>query len=440
MNILYCALVALLAALCGADTARAADPGSDEIERLRAQVEALMQLQQRTQNELDALRARVDQQGASGTSAAREPAEADSSLEALAPDDSPMPRIDFHGHVTVTYFGVEEQGSVSSGRSLSDFDAERSFSLSDLTVFTGVTVRDDLYVAAEIEYEEGGDEIEVDQAFLEYRLRADDPLAVRLGKFYVPFGIERFYQNSPRNALVDRPAPFIQIIPGTFSDTGIGLGGEQRVVDGPELIAEYEIALMNGLGASLFDSARDARQNLDNNSSKALASRIGARYDRWLFLGTSFLHGDSDDDDDDGFTALGADLRIDWAPFSFRSEYVYASLERGPDSTNTSGVSCASLMPGRCGDFHRRGWYSEATLRRRYDAPRLFRDVEYVLRYDVLDEDDEVRDLFDARRIATGVVLRPFDRLRLKVQYEITDEDRDELDNNAVLLEGSVNW
>ncbi len=440
MNIANCALVAVLVTLCAAGTARAADPdGSDEIARLRAQVEALMQLQERTQNELDALRARVDQQSTPEVISS-EPTGADSSLEALAPDDSPIPRIEFSGHVTVTYFGVEEQSSASSGQSLSDFDAESSFSLTDLTLFTGVAVRDDLYAAAEIEYERGGDQIDVDQAFLEYRVRADDPLALRLGKFYVPFGIERFYQNSPRNPLVDRPAPFVQILPGTFSDTGIGLSGEQRVVAGPELIVEYEVALMNGLGASLFDSARDARQNLDNNSSKALASRIGARYDRWLFLGASFLNGESDDGDDDGFTALGADLRIDWAPFSFRSEYVYASLERGPDSINGSGVQCAALMPGRCSDFHRRGWYSELTLRRSYDGPRLFRDIEYVLRYDVLDEDDEVRDLFDARRIATGVVLRPFDRLRLKVQYEVTDEDRDELDNNALLLEGSVNW
>jgi hypothetical protein len=79
-------------------------------------------------------------------------------------------------------------------------------------------------------------------------------------------------------------------------------------------------------------------------------------------------------------------------------------------------------------------------VRRSYAAPRLFRDVEYVLRYDVLDEDDDVRDLLDAHRVAAGIVLHPFDRLRLKLQYEITDEEGDEFDNNAVLLEGSVNF
>jgi hypothetical protein len=192
-------------------------------------------------------------------------------------------------------------------------------------------------------------------------VRAEDPLRLRLGKFYVPFGIERFYQNGPRNPLVDRPAPFIQIIPGTFSDTGIGVSGEQRVAAGPELIAEYEVALMNGLGSNLFDSAREARQNRDNNASKALASRLGARYDRWLFLGTSFLYGESDDGDEDDFTALGADLRLDWAPFTFRGvERVGPLREHPPPRLVRRGHRAAQLR--RAAPVSRRG--VRAALRR----------------------------------------------------------------------------
>jgi hypothetical protein len=38
------------------------------------------------------------------------------------------------------------------------------------------------------------------------------------------------------------------------------------------------------------------------------------------------------------------------------------------------------------------------------------------------------------------MVARPVEPLRLKLQYELADEDTDEFDNNAVLLEGSVDW
>ena len=70
----------------------------------------------------------------------------------------------------------------------------------------------------------------------------------------------------------------------------------------------------------------------------------------------------------------------------------------------------------------------------------LLRDVQYVLRLDDLNEDDSLSDLLDARRYALGVVLRPIEHLQLKMPYEITDEESSEFDNNALLLEGSVDW
>jgi hypothetical protein len=88
----------------------------------------------------------------------------------------------------------------------------------------------------------------------------------------------------------------------------------------------------------------------------------------------------------------------------------------------------------------RRGWYAEATWTTKPRAMRLIDELTWVLRYDVLDEDDSVTDLLDARRISAGLMLVPLPHFRMKLQYEITDEDAEEFDNNALLLEGSVDW
>lgn len=420
-----------------------------EVERLRRLVEELERSQQQTIAELDELRARVEGEEGAPQSPGRA-SDAAPDLATLA-GRAPAPRsIDFHGHLAVSYFGFEEMSlAPDQGPSLSDLNPQSSFVLSDLTLFVGIPLRDNLYAATEIEYELGGDEIDLDQAFIQWDLRAEERLALRLGKFYVPFGIERFYQNAPQNPLVDHPAPFIHVIPGTYSDTGVALVGKRPILQGPEVLLEYEAAFVNGLGSSLFDSAREARQNVDNNADKAVVGRIGLGYDRWLRIGASWMIGEYDDGDEDRFWALGADLRASLGPVFVRGEWVHSDLHN-PDLVDANGVPCSDaqpLCPGLTppltplgGSFQRRGGYLEASYRQ--DAPFSLplRDVVYVLRFDTLDEDDSAHDLLDAKRWALGVVLRPYDHLRLKLQYEITDEDSDEFDNNAFLFEGSVDW
>jgi hypothetical protein len=438
---------ALIAALCWLAAApAAADP---EIDALRERVRTLEDLQQRTLAELDRLRARVE--GANPPVAAQAPPEP-IGLDELAGGDVEPRRIDFHGHLAAAYYGFEERSVVPSSDqsgSLSDLYPQSSFDVTDLSLFVGVPIADSLYAAAEIEYEFGGEEIDLDQAFVEWDLQRDQRLAMRLGKFYAPFGIERYYQNAPRNPLVDRPSPYIHIVPGTYSETGIGLLGERPLVEGPEIALEYELALMNGLGPELFDSAREARQVADNNSGKAVGGRLGLDVDRWLELGVSSMVGDYDDSDEDRYRFFGADARATWGPLALRGEYVYAHVDR-PDLVDSQGTPCSDadpLCPGLLPPFEllggslvRRGWYAEAVWSTRPQITRLLDELSYVLRYDQLDEDDSVTDLLDARRISFGLMAVPMPHFRLKVQYEITDEDSEEFDNNALLLEGSVDW
>jgi len=434
-------------ALALAPFAARADDSAD-LRALRQRLEQLETAQRRTQAELDQVRAELEDERAA-TSAPEPGASGSLDLDTLAPAADAPPRFDLHGHVTLSYFGFEEASPAATGPALSDLSPASSFELSDLTFFLGVPLTRDLYVVTEVEYEGGGDDVDVDQAFAEWSLRERGGLDLRIGKFYVPFGIERFYQNAPQNPLVDRPSPFVQVIPGTFSDTGLGLSMRRALADEPELVLEAELALMNGLGARSFDSVRDARQDRDNNSNKALATRFGLDFDRWLDVGVSGLYGEYDDGDEDTLAALGFDVRATLGRVFVRGEYVVSRVAR-PDLVDALGVACSDAAP-LCaglvtpltplgGHLNRRGAYLEASYRHQPGTSLLTRDLQYVLRFDDLDEDDSQRDLLDVQRIAAGLVVRPYDHFRLKLQYEISDEAARELDNNAVLLEGSLDW
>jgi hypothetical protein len=439
--------VALLAS-AGAGPARA----ESEVEELRTLVRELQKHQQATDAELDELRAQLAGEVApDGTPAPAPQGEIELGELASSREGSFLERIDFHGHLAAEYVGIAKPSAGGVDPDV-DVDGEllprSSFTASDLTFFVGLPIYESLYAATEVEYESGGDEITLDQAFVQWDLIGEEGLSVRGGKFYFPFGIDRFYQNAPTNPLVDRPAPFLFVIPSTYSETGIEILGEVPLLHSPELVGEYEMALVNGLGEPAFRSVRDARQDRDNNSAKAWGGRLGLAWDRWLRLGVSGLTGEYDDGDENSLWAVGADLRADWGAFGLRSEWTYSRVQN-PEAVDANGVACPELpCPGLTPPFtplspgfRRRGWYVESTWQPPWEILHLAEPPEYVLRYDVLDDDQNaLHSALDGQRIAAGVVLRPYPHFLLKLQYEITDDEGGEVDNNGFLFQGAVDW
>jgi hypothetical protein len=436
----------------GATAARA----DSEVDELRAQVQELLRRQQATDAELDELRSQLagERGGRASESPAAPAADDEVELGELAGRDagsSLLDRLEFHGHFSTEYVGIAKPspGGVDPSQ---DRDAEllprSSFTASDLTFFVGLPLYESLYLATEIEYEGGGDEITLDQAFLQWDLVGEERLAVRGGKFYFPFGIDRFYQNAPTNPLVDRPAPFLFVFPGTYSETGLEILGEIPLTGSPEIVAEYELAFANGLGDAAFRDVRDARQDRDNNSGKSYGGRLGVSWDRWLKLGVSGLAGAYDQSNSDSLWALGADMRAAWGDFGLRGEYIYSRLQN-PEAVDANGFACVELpcpeltppfTPLPSG-FRRRGWYLEGTWQPAWNFFRLAAPPLYVVRFDALDDDQSfLHSALDGQRLAAGVVLRPYPHFLLKVQYEITDDEGGEVENNGFLFQGAVDW
>lgn len=386
--------------------------------------------------------------------------------------------VEWHGRLEGRYVQVENirdaDGTVTDKK---DFN---SFEQSTFALWAGIDITNNIEVVSEMEFEPAGGEeqkIKLDQARLTWDL-IELPtfstlkpehvvpwglvekgiLSFTFGKFYYPFGIERFSYSGPVNKLIDRPSPFKQIIPGTYSDVGAKIHGLIPIYH--EMALRYEAALTNGLAGPL---SRD-RENLDNNDNKQIGGRLGLSLTEWLEIGSSVITEKyrhillkkkaSHHNEDMNF--IGADARITYDKikllsstteeiFDLRGEYVFSHV-------NQPSIKRRDL------DFSREGWYIQTAYKFEFHKP--FVDyLELVFRYDTIDDDiakfatqsedyknpnnalRELKPILQFDRYAFGIGWSPFKHFKIKGEYEISDEHNiSEVDNNAVLYEMTVDW
>jgi hypothetical protein len=252
--------------------------------------------------------------------------------------------------------------------------------------------------------------VEVDQAYLAWAV--NDALTLEAGRFYAPFGIERFVWYSPTNLLVSRPEPMRSIIPGNFYANGLMAAGVVGPADGQKF--GYEVALSNGLGSEAAISRRSSRQNRDNNDDKALTGRVSWLPVPQLEVGASY-HGQRYDDTDDlDFTAVGLDLATRWRGWQLRSEWIDAEVERG------AGIA----------DLGQSGWYTQVGYTFTWFRD-LFPDLTLVTRYDDVDLDDSVVGNDDRQFWSLGLNASVYDHFRFKLEYRLAEEDGPALDDDT---------
>lgn len=279
-----------------------------------------------------------------------------------------------------------------------------------------------LSASAEVGYEgdEGG--IEMDQIALDWR-PLKEFLKIRLGNSYFPFGIERMSYAPSSNKLVDRPSPFRRIIPGTYSDIGLFLSGSFFSDRGFGL--KYELAISNGLKGP----ERSGRQEVgDNNDNKNVGGRLGLVPMPGLELGFSYAVQEYDKHQRYQLDFWGTDFSlnktISSGELDIRGEYLMSHVEQSK---------------ARGGNYSRYGWYIQTVYKHLYNKKWL-EYLEYVLRYDSLDDNSNVRNYRDVRRWAMGVNWSPIKNLCFKTGYEINDERSHEIPNNGFFCQLEYHW
>ncbi len=125
-----------------------------------------------------------------------------------------------------------------------------SFQLPRLTLFASSTISRNIKFLTEIEFEEGGREINIEFASLDIKFLP--ALQLRGGVVMNPIGAFNQNHDGPKWEFVDRPIAATQLLPATWSNVGFGLHG--KFFHGPWTLG-YEAYLTNGFDPTIIDNA-----------------------------------------------------------------------------------------------------------------------------------------------------------------------------------------
>lgn len=408
------------AAAQATETQQAAPARQDEIARLRAEVERLIERQAALEAEL----ARLTQAAAQPGGADREPLLAEvarlreelqrvaessrqtaAALEALSDSD--------RRRVNVTVYG-DFQATAYKGEDVI-FDG-RAFEL----VFSGQP-HERLSFFSEIEFEqaaavgeERGGEVLVEQAYA--NLQFSSLVNLRAGILLVPFGNVNVDHFAPRRDVVNKPIVSWVVAPSDWTDNGLGLHGSRLL--GSAWLISYEAYLVAGLDAQISAyGLRDARQGygVDNNGNKALVGHVSLSRLGRVTVGFSGYRGKYDDDNRLEIEGWAIDSLVDLGRLRLTGEYNSFTAEGEPHARYYGYYGRASF------DVFK-GSLRKSFLGRGFSEPRITAVYQYdwVSSYGPLD-DSWLRTR--ERRHTAGLNFRPSDNWVLKAHYEWNHTD-----------------
>jgi hypothetical protein len=268
---------------------------------------------------------------------------------------------------------------------------EAGFEAKRFNIFTSTRVSDFVRMAAELEFEEGGEEVKLEYAAIDVRIHP--ALTLRGGMLLSPLGRFNLSHDSPLNEFTDRPLVSTEILGVALSEPGFGVLGQ--VPAGRQGRVTWEAYLTNGFHDGMVTgSAEGTRIPLgrgnteDQNSSPAFVGRLAWSPAVGYELGVSTHHGawnvftlDGTAVDDRRNLTLGVvDGEITLAGFRVSGEAAIARADIPPGLRGTY----AARQAGWYLDFARdigAGWIRTApgstfTLKARLDAIDL--DTEAV--------------------------------------------------------------
>lgn len=146
------------------------------------------------------------------------------------------------GYVEADYQYMGEDG-VSEGH---------TFRIPRLTIFMASTIHRRIKFLTEIELEEGGKEIALEFAALDFNFHP--MLNLRGGVIMNPIGAFNQNHDGPKWEFVDRPISAVQMLPATWSNVGFGFYGKQYIRD---WAFGYEVYLTNGFDDTIIENGEN---------------------------------------------------------------------------------------------------------------------------------------------------------------------------------------
>ncbi|MCB0530696.1 MAG: hypothetical protein KDD14_00785 [Saprospiraceae bacterium] len=183
-----------------------------------------------------------------------------------------------------------------------------SFQVPRVTLFASSAIGRYIKFLTEIEFEEGGREINVEYASMDVQFLP--ALNLRGGIILNPIGAFNQNHDGPKWEFVNRPVASTQMLPATWSNAGFGVHG--KFYQGPWTFG-YETYLTNGFDESIIDNPEgrtalpEAKENGERfeesfNGRPLLTAKTAIRHRQIGELGLSYMGGTFNKFEDDGLT------------------------------------------------------------------------------------------------------------------------------------------
>ena len=306
---------------------------------------------------------------------------------------------------------------------------EVTFEPKRINLFTFTSVSDRVRVASEIEFEEGGEEIVIELATVDFEL--SNALSFRAGMLLSPIGKFNLAHDSPANELTDRPLVSTELAGVALSEPGMGFFG--AFYPSPTSRVTYEVYTVNGFndgvlvgdeGGTRLPAGKGTIE--DNNTTPAIVGRVAYSPDPKLEVGVSGHRGqynsnsieglEVDDSRSLGLYVLDAELRLEHG--TLRGEIAQANVDIPVGFTDLFAEN-------------QLGYYVEAVVPFGAGWIRSIPDSSFaaIARYGQVDFNTDV-DGDSVARITLGANFRPHPDTAFKLDYQRTRE-RDGFNNAA---------
>jgi hypothetical protein len=306
---------------------------------------------------------------------------------------------------------------------------DAGFEAKRVNLFTHTRVSDFVRIGTELEFEDGGREIKLEYAAIDFLFAPT--LALRGGMVLSPLGKFNLSHDSPLNEFTDRPLVSTEILGVALSEPGFGLLGQVSLPRTSRLT--YEVYATNGFHSGLIDDAEDGtriplgRGNFeDNNGSPALVGRVawspGVNHE----IGFSGHHGAYNVFNDEG-------TRVDERRDVTIAVIDVETFVLGTTISGEGAIARIDVPPGLVGVYASRqhGWYLEAVHELGQGLIRTMPQSSFALktRWDYVKFDAEIPGE-SAGQVTVGVNFRPTRDSALKFDY-VRGRGRDRFNNRA---------
>jgi len=200
------------------------------------------------------------------------------------------------GNSPVSIGGYLEANTIHSTNDEGDTDG-LSFQARRLTLFVSASISKRIKFMTEIEFEDGGNEVEIEFASMDVALHS--LLNLRGGIVMNPIGAFNENHDGPKWEFVERPNVATEMLGATLSNAGFGLHGKTYYRN---WIFGYEAYLTNGFNSTIISNEEDktylpAGKNdpdrfMENSSGKAMfTGKLAIKNRKWGEVGFSYMGG-----------------------------------------------------------------------------------------------------------------------------------------------------